>query len=305
MTRPFDFARIEGAGNVFAVMTGAELAARAARARADRRGPAELARELCAEHGLDGLLEVRPAGEGGDVRMVIWNADGTRPEACGNGLRCVALFARGAGLVSADRLVVETDRGPRVVELLRERGEIARARAELGVARVLEPELDLELPGGLRGPDGRSRVRCVHVDVGNPHCVIFVDEPGLDALEVLGPALVAHPHFPDGTNVELARCANHEDPVRARVWERGVGETAACGTGAAAIAVAAEATGRGRLPLRVALPGGVLEVDRSPAPGPTSSRAPARTSHGRGISVQLTGPVSRVPVVEATPAEPA
>lgn len=207
--------------------------------------------------------------------MVIWNADGSRAEACGNGLRCVALFARERGLAAADRLRVETDGGTRAVELLRRGGAIVGARASLGAARIVEREAEIQL-------EGRASVRAVLVDVSNPHCVLFVAPAELGRLPELGPLLARHPRFPAGTNVELAAPGPGPGLFTARVFERGVGETAACGTGAAAIAVAAAETGRGALPLAVALPGGLLEVDRD--------------QEGQ---VWLTGPVAYAPEIGA------
>jgi diaminopimelate epimerase len=256
---------------VFAVATSAEL---------DGRSSAELARSWCAEGHLDGLLEVRPPARGGDVGMVIWNADGSRAEACGNGLRCVALFARERGLARADRVRVETDGGTRTVELLRRAGRVFGARASLGRARVLERDAEIEL-------SGRASVRAALVDVSNPHCVVFVPPDGLARLPELGPLLARHPRFTAGANVELAAPGPGAARFTARVYERGVGETAACGTGAAAIAVAAAETGRGALPLSIALPGGVLEVDRD-----------------AGGEVWLTGPVARARTLPAGLAEP-
>jgi diaminopimelate epimerase len=237
---------LAGAGNLFAVATSEELAGRPA---------AEVAREWCLREGLDGLLEVRPAAGDGDVGMVIWNADGSRAEACGNGLRCVALFARERGLAPGDRLRVETDGGTRAVELLRRGGAVIGARASLGRARILESQTEIPLAAG-------APVRAVLVDVTNPHCVVFVAQDELGRITELGPALARHPRFPAGTNVELAAPGPGAARFTARVFERGVGETAACGTGAAAIALAAAETGRGALPLAVVLPGGTLEVDR-------------------------------------------
>jgi len=271
-----DLALLHGAGNAFAVATTRELGG---------RGPAAVAREVCAARGLDGLLEVRPREADGDVRMVVWNADGSRPETCGNGLRCVALFARERGLVAGDRMKVETDCGTREVELLRAAGRVVRARAGLGPGRVLERAARLPL-------EGQGEVVAVLVDVGNPHCVVFVDAAGLARLGTLGPLLARHARFPAGANVELALAPSEPVPceralpIRARVWERGVGETAACGTGAAAVAVAAAETGRGTWPLAVALPGGLLEID----------------CDGRG-ELWLTGPVAHGTGAERAPAE--
>ena len=264
-----ELATLHGAGNAFAVATTRELGARA---------PAELARELCAARGLDGLLEVRPRAADGELGMVIWNADGSRAEACGNGLRCVALFARERGLAAGDRMRVETDCGTRTVELLRAGGQVVRARAGLGRARIVERAARFQL-------EGEGEITAVLVEVGNPHCVVFVDEAGLARLGTLGPLLARHARFPAGTNVELALTPEKDAAeIRARVWERGVGETAACGTGAAAIAVAAAETGRASLPLPVELPGGRLEVDRD-ARGEIWLTGPV--AHGAAVATDI------------------
>jgi diaminopimelate epimerase len=184
--------------------------------------------------------------------MVIHNADGSRPEACGNGLRCVARFAREHDLAASDLVRVETDAGPRRVQLVRQDGEPRHARAWLGLARVLVERERLDA--------GAQSVEATLVDVGNPHCVVFVADERAAPLERLGPLLERHPRFPAGTNVEFV--ARRGGRLVARVWERGVGETAACGSGACAAAVAAAALGLEQLPLEVELPGGRLLVDR-------------------------------------------
>ena len=264
MSRTLAFALHSGAGNTFAVATSTELGGRAG---------SLVAREVCRERGLDGLLEVRPvkAAEGCELRMVVWNADGSRAEACGNGLRCVAAFARERGLVASDRMRVVTDVGPREVELVRPRdvgtGRAVAARASLGHPTLVERAARIEL--------GAGAVLAALVDVGNPHCVVFGAERELERLPQLGPALASHPLFAQGTNVELAWVEPVDGPfparwgsspgllrsrIRARVFERGVGETAACGTGAVAVAFAAGELGLATLPAAVALPGGTLEV---------------------------------------------
>lgn len=201
---------------------------------------------------LDGVLVLAPAREPGAVSMQVFNADGSRAEACGNGLRCLARFARELGHASADVVRVETDAGPRRVELLRTADEPLRARASMGVVRVDARGFELALAGHTLTAWG--------VDVGNPHCVIFVEELERAPLAVLGAALQVHERFPGGVNVELVRV--HGARLELRVWERGVGETAACGTGACAAAFAAHATGRVRLPAAVELAGGPLVVGR-------------------------------------------
>ena len=257
-------ALLSGAGNAFAVLDATRDAL--------SEDPAALAQALCVDRSsplfaaglraglippegraLDGLLLLLPPQSGGDCRMVIYNADGSRPAACGNGLRCAARFAREQGLAPSDLVTIETDAGTRCVRLLREGGEPRRARATMGTARVLALRERLEL-------DGRS-VHATLVDLGNPHCVLFVDDERAVDVAQLGAKLERHPRFPDRTNVEFA--ARRGGRVALRVWERGVGETAACGTGACATAVAAAAEGLQQLPLEVDLPGGRLAVSWS------------------------------------------
>jgi len=251
-----NYAVLSAAGNTFAVVDLVHGEA--------PRDPQRAARELCEASAndptghlrLDGLLLVRsPAGEG-DCRMEIYNADGSRPEACGNGLRCVARFARERGMSRSDLVRVETDSGLRRVQLTREHDRIVAARATMGVPRLDGLEVELETPLGA--------VSATLIDMGNPHCVIFVPDVREAPVGELGPILERHPRFPQRTNVEFvtprARTAKRRGRIAARVWERGVGETAACGTGACAAAVAAALSGRSELPTDVELPGGVLEV---------------------------------------------
>jgi diaminopimelate epimerase len=257
-------ALLSGAGNAFAVLdaTSATLsedpALLAVALCADRASPlfaAALRAGLMPPEGraLDGLLLLLPPQSGGDCRMVIYNADGSRPAACGNGLRCAARFAREQGLAPSDLVTVETDAGTRRVQLLREHGELRRARATMGTPRVLALRERLDV-------DGRA-LRATLVDLGNPHCVLFVDDERAVDVAQLGARLERHPRFPDRTNVEFA--ARRGGRIALRVWERGVGETAACGTGACATAVAAAAEGLADLPLEVDLPGGRLGVSWS------------------------------------------
>ncbi len=241
---------LAGAGNTFAV-----LDARDATRFGDR---AELAKRWCAnppgESGLerlDGVLFVEPGAEGADSRMVVHNADGSRPETCGNGLRCVARFARENGLVSSDVMTLATDAGAAELELLRAEGAIVGARANMGPPRRIERDVEL------RGEFGE--LRATLVDMGNPHCVLFVDDPANAPVHELGAALERHARFPERTNVEFATARGAE--IELRVWERGVGETAACGTGACAAAVAAILAGRAQSPVDVQLPGGRLRVE--------------------------------------------
>jgi diaminopimelate epimerase len=242
------------AGNRFAVVDAFE------RLPGDLPG---LARGLCARHGLDGLLVGARPERGGDCRMLVYNRDGSRAEACGNGLRVLARWAFETAHGGME-LVVETDSGPRrVVSFVRGR-EVVIARAELGVPRLVARHEGLELGGEALG--------VTLVDLGNPHCVVFVADVARAPVASLGSTIENHARFPHRINVSFVECAAGR--LLVRTWERGVGETAACGTGVGASAVAALAHGRVRAPVEVGTRGGRLQVDWD----------------GRGV-LALTGPV--------------
>ncbi|TDJ77130.1 MAG: diaminopimelate epimerase [Planctomycetota bacterium] len=244
---------LSAAGNRFVLID--------ARAGGAPRDAAALARALCAAESTpaqrrDGLLLLLPPEGVGDARLVIHNRDGTRPEACGNGLRCVG-FHLGTRDGAAGERRIETDAGVRAVTIDRDDGERLVVRAELGPARLVERDEWLESPGG---QDRAGRVRVTLVDVGNPHCVLFVGDVLAAPVAELGPQLERHPRFPQGTNVEFVAYDDEAHTLDMRVWERGVGETQACGTGAAAAARAATERYELAWPVRVRVPGGVLEV---------------------------------------------
>lgn len=203
------------------------------------------------EFALDGLLQLLPPSEGGACRMVIHNIDGSRSEACGNGLRCVAKLAVELGRVEGPRFEIETDAGTRQAELQLEAGKVVGARVSMGQPRLVESERLF----GLR----EGEVSCTIVDMGNPHCILFL--PDLDSAPVasLGEQLEAHPAFPERTNVEFVDA--RKDRLLVRIWERGVGETRSCGSGAAAAAVAAIGQARLASPVRVVTPGGELTIE--------------------------------------------
>jgi len=212
--------------------------------------PVALARAIGKQGDADGLLLLLPPQEGGDCRMVLYNLDGSRPEACGNGLRCIARLAVANGHASGDELVVETDAGPRRLRVLRRAGEVVAVRAEMGVPVVLAERTLLEIAG-------RS-VEVGLVSMGNPHCVLFVDDVENAPLETLGAELERHPRFPERTNVEFAQLDG--ELMRVRIFERGVGETDSCGTGVSAAAVIAIRRNSLRSPVAVETRGGRLRV---------------------------------------------
>lgn len=254
------FTVVSGAGNRFALFDGYrdELPGDAA----------DCARSLCASstksaHGrLDGILLLVPARSPAECRMVVHNADGSRPESCGNGLRCIARVARERAHVDSDAFTILSDAGPRAARVIRDdKGSIAEVEIEMGEPIVRERRITLKLDVGA--------IEATLVEIGNPHCVVFVPDPREVPVERLGPALEHHRHFPSRTNVEFV--AARGDHLEMRVWERGVGETPACGTGACAAAVAAcitqrIASGNDLSPqvqapsVEVRLAGGVLHV---------------------------------------------
>ena len=257
-----EFWKYQGAGNDFVLVEATELPA----------GAAELTRRVCHRRfgvGADGVLFVLPH-ETAAGRMRIFNADGSEAEMCGNGLRCVALHLWSRGRAGR-RLRVATQVGVlgcRVSEDAEpDRGMVRISLGRPGLERRLvcgsgeEPciEEEIEVGGG--------RLRITAVSMGNPHVVIFFEDLDRDALlrqaRQLGPVLETHPMFPDRANVSFVRPAG-PGRFQAFVWERGCGLTAACGTGAGAIAVAARLTGRaGEGPVSIELPGGVLVLEVS------------------------------------------
>jgi len=228
-----DFVKMEGLGNDFVVLAGSiEPTSDEVASWCDRR------RGI----GADGVLVVTP-GDESSVRMAYWNADGSAAEMCGNGLRCVARYAVDRGLVAGNLFTVITPAGGRRVEV----GQ-STVRAEIG---PVEPRGDaVEIAGYV----------LARVSVGNPHAVAFVSDCYAVPVEAAGPVVAGDLSFPERTNVEFATVIA-KDRIALRVWERGVGETMACGTGAVAAVVEAHRTGRTGPSVTVLLPGGELSVE--------------------------------------------
>lgn len=229
-----EFTKMHGLGNDFIMLDGTipvDL------------GPAAVAR-LCDRHlgvGADGLIVVTPTGRD-TVSMQYWNADGSPAEMCGNGLRCTAWYAHTRGWVAGPDLTVNTRRGPLGASITDQQ----RIRVDVGEVTVGD---DMAL----------FDVDMVTATVGNPHAVTFVTDLAAAPVETLGKKIGTDPAFPSGTNVEFA--AVTDAGLDLRVWERGVGETLACGSGAAAAAAVAIASGRATSPVSVHLSGGELLVE--------------------------------------------
>lgn len=214
--------------------------------------------------GGDGIICIGP-GKTGDFSMEMYNADGSRGAMCGNGIRCVGKYVYDKGLTRKTCLTIDTDAGPRLVELEVRGGRAVRVSVDMGVP-VVKPGMDVAA--------GEETFRLYPVEVGNPHGVVFCQEPAAVDLGQVGPVLERL--FPGGINVEFA-APRGQDRLEVRVWERGSGITLACGTGACAALAAAVKTGRCARQCAVRLPGGVLDLDWDRDSGHMRMTGPAVT----------------------------
>ena len=214
-----------------------------------------LAQQLCDRHrgiGADGLMLFDETAAGARARLL--NADGSRSEVSGNGVRCLAAWlAHQRDLGAGARVEIDTDAGPKTLTLLERRGGRRRFRASMGLPADMREET-IDVAG--------TPITAVVLRVGNPQCVVL-GHATPDRLHAIAARLATHPFFPDGTNVELA---DVEGPHRVRIliWERGVGPTLASGTGACAAAVAAAAFGGASREIDVVSPGGTQHVEWTP-----------------------------------------
>jgi diaminopimelate epimerase len=253
------FTKLHGTGNDFVVVDGRD---------ADRDWQA-LAEAMCDRHfgiGADGLIVVA-ASSRAPVRMRIFNADGSEAEMSGNGLRCLVKAVLDDGMVAADgdELAVETGAGVLPVRVEREGGRVRRVRESMGRPRLDPREIPVavEAPGPIRRLEldaGGETLAVMPVSMGNPHAVLFQEAPVAEyRLHEVGPIVEHHRLFPNRTNFEVVRMLGRER-AEMRVWERGVGETLSCGSGASAVMVAARTLGHAGDALELAVPGGELHL---------------------------------------------
>jgi diaminopimelate epimerase len=253
------FAKMQGAGNDYVYVNCFEETI------AD---PAALARQVSNRNfgiGSDGLILIMPS-EVADVRMRMFNSDGSESEMCGNGIRCVAKYAYDHGLVKKTEITAETGAGILTLQLFpNDRDRIERVRVNMGRPRLTRGQIPMTGPADeqvvsveLQILDRTFRITCV--SMGNPHCVIFVDDAAAFPVDKYGPVIENHALFPRRTNVEFVQVISPTE-VRQRTWERGAGETLACGTGASAVAVAGVLTGRTERAILNHLSGGDLEME--------------------------------------------
>lgn len=263
MTERFEFAKYQGAGNDFVMMVDLEderpVTPQQAAALCDRRTGV----------GADGVIRVMRSdrGEAGFL-MDYSNADGSPAEMCGNGIRCVGVLLHDRGLADGTEIDVMTPAGVKHLLLQPDAdGRVRRVTVTMGAPNFTRAAIPMRGPAWetfLGQPfdiGGGLTLTVSALSMGNPHLVVFVDgDPVTVHVGHIGPALERHELFPERTNVEFAYV--HDGVVHARVWERGSGETMACGSGACAVAVAANEAGLVPARTVVRFPGGDLEVDR-------------------------------------------
>lgn len=256
MTNKIRFTKMQGAGNDYVYIDATVQ---------DVAHPERLAVEMSDRHfgvGSDGLVLILPSDKA-DFRMRMFNADGSEAQMCGNASRCVGKYVYEHGLTTQKTLLLETASGIKVLDLHVSDGKVSRVSVDMGVP-VLEPAaIPVNLPGErvvdmpITVAGEEYRMTCV--SMGNPHAVLFV--PSLDAVDVhgLGPLAEHHALFPERCNIEFAEVVSPTE-IRMRVWERGAGETLACGTGACATLVAAVLNGLTQRRAKLRLLGGDLDI---------------------------------------------
>lgn len=227
--------------------------------------PPKVARFVSDRHfgvGSDGLIMINPS-ECADFEMEMYNADGSRGEMCGNGIRCVAKYVYDYGLTDQTHISIETLGGIKYLDLIVEEGRVRLVKVDMG-SPVLEAEQIPIIGLGNRVLDEPIRVddmeyRITGVSMGNPHGVVFLKDVKNLEIEKIGPLFEHHECFPNRVNTEFAHVLDRQT-AEMRVWERGSGETLACGTGACAVAVACVLNGYTEEEVTVKLLGGELQI---------------------------------------------
>ncbi len=262
-----NFTKLQGTGNDFILVETSNT----------QRDWSQLAVAMCDRHlgiGADGLLLLLPS-DIADFRMCVFNPDGSEAEACGNGIRCMAKYAFEKSLIGAQagQILVETVAGIRKVNLFKKEGRLICSQVGMGKPMFRAKDIPVVIRGtkgsilnikSMRGYPvtvGGTNLLLNLVSMGNPHAVYFWQRPVADfSLSQIGPKVEHLAIFPNRVNFEVARVVSRQQ-IEARVWERGVGETLACGRGACAIAVAAPLYGYIDNKVNIKLPGGILGVD--------------------------------------------
>lgn len=267
------FTKMQGCGNDYVYVNGFEE---------EVKDYAATARAVSNRHfgiGSDGLVMILPSKEQ-DFRMRMFNADGSEAEMCGNAIRCVGKYVYDNGMTAETTVSIETESGTMVLEMTVEEGKVTYARVDMGEP-ILKPALvpvksKLEpVVGELIAVDQRAfAMTCV--SMGNPHAVTFVEDITDDHVHGIGPKLEVHEAFPNKTNVEFVKVIDR-NTLEMRVWERGTGETLACGTGACATLVAAVLNDKTARKAAVNLVGGQLIIEWDEATNHVFMSGPAVT----------------------------
>ncbi len=267
------FTKMEGCGNDYIYIDGTKEHV------SDKPG---LTRRLSDRHfgiGSDGIIFINPS-DIADFEMQMFNADGSEAEMCGNGIRCVAKFIYDKGLKRSEDLRIQTKAGIKDIKLVISDGTVTGATVDMGVPVLKCSEIPVNAqsddPVGIEiDIEGKKRkVTCI--SMGNPHCVVFVDDTAVIEIEKEGPLFENNIAFPKRINTEFV-CVKDSEHIDMRVWERGSGETLACGTGACASAVACVLNGLTHRKIAVKLLGGILDIEYSEKDGHVYMTGPANT----------------------------
>ncbi|MCI8495629.1 MAG: diaminopimelate epimerase [Lachnospiraceae bacterium] len=266
------FTKMQGAGNDYVYVNCFQE---------EVKNPQEISKFVSDRHfgiGADGLILIQPSQQA-DFKMAMYNADGSQGEMCGNAIRCVAKYVYDHGMTDKTQISIDTLAGIKYLELTLEHGEVSQVRVNMGtpcltadkIPVVAETEQVVNVPIDVGG----RTCHITAVSMGNPHCVLFLEEDvrTLD-LSAIGPHFENHPRFPKRINTEFVNVID-EHTLRMRVWERGSGETLACGTGSCASAVAAMLNGKCDREVTVLLTGGKLNITWEGSDAPVYMTGPA------------------------------
>ena len=256
-----DFVKMHGLGNDFILIDCLSKPV------GDSSFLSYLAKRLCNRNfgiGADGLILILPSSKA-DLRMRIFNYDGSEAQMCGNGIRCFAKYAYENKLVSKNKFTVETLAGIIIPELTITNNKILGVKVNMGTPKLRRREIPMNGKNTLTvvnetlkiNPEQTFKITCV--SMGNPHCITFVNDVQSISVDEIGPKIENQPLFPEKTNVEFIQVLNKQE-INFRVWERGVGETLACGTGACAALVAAVLNKKTDREATIHLPGGALNI---------------------------------------------
>lgn len=251
------FSKFQGIGNDFIIINNLE-----------RKISLSLKKikQLCDRHfgiGADGIVIILPSKKA-NLKVKFFNPDGSEAEICGNGIRCAAKFAFEKGLCRKKKIAMETKAGLKLLELSTRENKVQSVQVDMGEP-IFTPE---KIPIRIESEEimnetlevGKKKIKFSALSMGNPHCCIFVKDLAEAKVREWGPIIENHPLFPERTNVEFIQVIKL-DQISVRVWERGAGETLACGTGACASLAASVKNNLSRRKTKVHLPGGDLEID--------------------------------------------